>query len=378
MSELSSLLSDDSMNIDGNENEKVSRVEDVQQPTEDMELTNEDIENPEGMDIQNDEQPQEQERSKINLLFESLKEDPLPESRLGAAVEDLIVHYHGFLSSFGITYGFHLSPTLDLPLKETAEIVSKQMKDATLDVQAEFTKALAQWKIENPDESDIDEFENLEKGIERQKYLLDRFMFGLRSAFSKLALFSQPINNNVCRQLSITGAALRSIRDVQKSGVKLRTTSISAEGTSGSESWLAVDTSHIDDQLPGPDILKTSFDGILYEDLPIVYIKATKNNTLITVTDSKYNIITYTSCRLEGFKNAKKKSTIAGLTTGVAAGHRLRRRGIHNVRVAVKGLGPGRMTSVRGLADAGIKVISITDNTPLNELGPRPRKIRRV
>uniref|UniRef100_A0A914RES4 Ribosomal protein S11 n=1 Tax=Parascaris equorum TaxID=6256 RepID=A0A914RES4_PAREQ len=91
-----------------------------------------------------------------------------------------------------------------------------------------------------------------------------------------------------------------------------------------------------------------------------------------------YKILTYTSCRLEGFKNARKKTTIAGQTTGVAAGQRLVRRGIRTVRVQVKGLGPGRMTCVKGLTAAGVHVISITDNTPLPELGPRPRKIRRV
>lgn len=86
----------------------------------------------------------------------------------------------------------------------------------------------------------------------------------------------------------------------------------------------------------------------------------------------------YTSCRLEGFKNARKKTSIAGQTTGVAAGQRLLRRGVNAIRIVVKGIGPGRMTSVQGLATAGVNVISITDNTPLIELGPRPRKIRRV
>lgn len=81
---------------------------------------------------------------------------------------------------------------------------------------------------------------------------------------------------------------------------------------------------------------------------------------------------------MEGFKNAKKKSTIAGQTTGEAAGQRLKRRGILTVRVVVKGIGPGRISSVLGLAKCGINVVTITDNTPLNELGPRPRKIRRV
>ncbi|KHJ78079.1 ribosomal protein S11 [Oesophagostomum dentatum] len=107
--------------------------------------------------------------------------------------------------------------------------------------------------------------------------------------------------------------------------------------------------------------MKTEFDGIPYCDLPIVYIKATKNNTLVTVMDKKNHVITYTSCRLEGFKHARKKTTIAGQTTGVAAGQRLVRRGVRTVRVQVKGLGPGRMTCVKGLTVAGVKVVTVVN-----------------
>lgn len=87
--------------------------------------------------------------------------------------------------------------------------------------------------------------------------------------------------------------------------------------------------------------------------------------------------IDYTSCRLEGFKHAAKKSAIAGQTTGVAAGQRLLRRGIRTIRVVLRGIGPGRMTSVKGLTVAGVQVVSITDRTPLPEIGPRPRKMPR-
>lgn len=86
----------------------------------------------------------------------------------------------------------------------------------------------------------------------------------------------------------------------------------------------------------------------------------------------------YTSCRLEGFKNARKKTIIAGQTTGVAAGQKLLRRGIDTVRVVVKGIGPGRMSSVNGIASTGVNIITISDRTQLKELGPRPHKMRRV
>uniref|UniRef100_A0A1I7XM20 SET domain-containing protein n=1 Tax=Heterorhabditis bacteriophora TaxID=37862 RepID=A0A1I7XM20_HETBA len=150
------------------------------------------------------------------------------------------------------------------------------------------------------------------------------------------------------------------------------------EGTLGADKRNAVNTKEAYSRFPTPQTLKELFGGIPYNELPIVYVKATKNNTLVTVTDHKNNVITYTSCRLEGFVNARKKTTIAGQTTGVAAGQRLMRRGIGTVRVQVKGLGPGRITCIKGLTVAGVNVVSITDHTPVPELGPRPRKIRRV
>ncbi|VDK23097.1 unnamed protein product [Anisakis simplex] len=121
-------------------------------------------------------------------------------------------------------------------------------------------------------------------------------------------------------------------------GVKLtRSERIALEGTAGAmETLISVDTSSIDHRLPTPETMKQLYNGIPFDELPIVFIKASKNNTLVMVTDYKFNIITYTSCRLEGFKNARKKTTIAGQTTGVAAGQRLVRRGIRTVRVQVR------------------------------------------
>uniref|UniRef100_A0A0K0DCL4 30S ribosomal protein S11 n=1 Tax=Angiostrongylus cantonensis TaxID=6313 RepID=A0A0K0DCL4_ANGCA len=150
------------------------------------------------------------------------------------------------------------------------------------------------------------------------------------------------------------------------------------EGTTGAGQLTTVNLHGIESRFPTAETMKMQFDGIPYCELPIAYIKATKNNTLVTVMDNKNHVIIYTSCRLEGFKHARKKTTIAGQTTGVAAGQRLVRRGVRTVRVEVKGLGPGRMTCVKGLTVAGVNVVSITDHTPLKELGPRPRKIRRV
>ncbi|XGW02875.1 hypothetical protein V3C99_014701 [Haemonchus contortus] len=202
----------------------------------------------------------------------------------------------------------------------------------------------------------------------------------LATEFSRLLLGKNVMLSVIqARPLSISSTLLDSIRDAHRAGTKVVGASQEVmEGTAGASRLTAVNLQGLESRLPTAETLKTEFDGIPYCDLPIVYIKATKNNTLVTVMDKKNHVIIYTSCRLEGFKHARKKTTIAGQTTGVAAGQRLVRRGVRTVRVQVKGLGPGRMTCVKGLTVAGVHVVSITDHTPLKELGPRPRKIRRV
>uniref|UniRef100_A0A0N5B0N6 30S ribosomal protein S11, chloroplastic n=1 Tax=Syphacia muris TaxID=451379 RepID=A0A0N5B0N6_9BILA len=173
------------------------------------------------------------------------------------------------------------------------------------------------------------------------------------------------------RSISSSAKLYKSVWDEHPKAMK-----IAMEGTIGSEPSFSI--SKYDSFLPTPEILKQSFNGIPYGEIPILHIKATKNNTLINAVDAENKVIIYTSCRLEGFKNARKKTQIAGHATGVAAGQKLLRRGVKTVRIKVKGLGPGRMSSVKGLVSVGIEVVSITDMTRLNELGPRPKKVRRV
>ncbi|CAD6191615.1 unnamed protein product [Caenorhabditis auriculariae] len=207
----------------------------------------------------------------------------------------------------------------------------------------------------------------------------------LLTNLSRLSLRSgaQPGVSSVApsfRSFGTSSAALDSIRDNHRQGTRVVGPAAEVmEGTTGAGVQVPVNMNSLESRLPTSETLKQEFDGVPFCELPIVYIKATKNNTLVQVMDYKNeDVITYTSCRLEGFKNARKKTTIAGQTTGVAAGQRLVRRGVTTVRVQVKGLGPGRMTCVKGLTVAGVKVVSITDHTPLAELGPRPKKIRRI
>lgn len=80
----------------------------------------------------------------------------------------------------------------------------------------------------------------------------------------------------------------------------------------------------------------------------------------------------------EGFRHCKKGTNVAGQAVGLSMGKRALAKGMDTFRLTIRGLGPGRASSVKGLEMAGIKIISITDRTPTPENGCKPRKARRV
>lgn len=128
---------------------------------------------------------------------------------------------------------------------------------------------------------------------------------------------------------------------------------------------------------PGEESSLT-WDSKKFEELPIAHIKATYNNTHIHVTDCLGQYMIRTSCGSEGFKNVKKSTPIAAQTAGISAAAKARAKGVTYVRVLVKGLGPGRLSAIKGLTMGGLEVVSITDNTPVPHNGCRPRKARRM
>ena len=120
---------------------------------------------------------------------------------------------------------------------------------------------------------------------------------------------------------------------------------------------------------------------VKYEDLPIVHVKCTRNNTILDVSDCTGQQIFRTSCGVVGFHNAKKGTTTAAQAVGIHMGNNLNRRNIKHVRVVVKGTGPGRLMALKGLQLAGVDIVTITDNTsiPVLHVGlQRPKKMRRV
>jgi small subunit ribosomal protein S11 len=110
----------------------------------------------------------------------------------------------------------------------------------------------------------------------------------------------------------------------------------------------------------------------------IVYVNATYNNTVITVTDVKGNVITWASAGSLGFAGPKKATPFASSKVVAALAEKLQASGLQDVSVIVKGIGSGRDSAIRSLINHGYNILSIKDATPVPHNGPRPAKVRRV
>lgn len=104
------------------------------------------------------------------------------------------------------------------------------------------------------------------------------------------------------------------------------------------------------------------------------HIHSTFNNTIVTITDSNGNVISWASSGTSGFKGSKKKTPYAAGMSAEAAGKAAYDAGMRKVAVFVRGLGSGRETAIRSLQTAGLEILSITDVTPVPHNGCRPPK----
>ncbi len=110
----------------------------------------------------------------------------------------------------------------------------------------------------------------------------------------------------------------------------------------------------------------------------ILHIQSTYNNTRVSLTDKKGNLISSLSSGALGFKGAKKGTPFAAAKAGELIGEMAKNIGIKTVDVIVKGVGAGRESSIRAFVSYGIHIDSIKDKTPIPHNGPRPKKPRRV
>ena len=111
----------------------------------------------------------------------------------------------------------------------------------------------------------------------------------------------------------------------------------------------------------------------------IVHIKASFNNTIITVTDAEGSVLAWSSAGGIGFKGSRKGTPFAATQAAINAGHGAKAFGVRSVEVLVKGPGAGRESAIRALqTSVGLNVKSIRDVTPIPHNGCRPPKRRRV
>ena len=110
----------------------------------------------------------------------------------------------------------------------------------------------------------------------------------------------------------------------------------------------------------------------------VAHIKATFNNTHVTLTDKIGNVIAWSSAGSSGFKGSRKNTAYAATTAAEKLGQEAIQMGLRTIDIKVKGPGAGRESAIRALAVAGLEVTSIRDVTPLPHNGCRPPKRRRV
>ena len=109
-----------------------------------------------------------------------------------------------------------------------------------------------------------------------------------------------------------------------------------------------------------------------------VYINSSYNNTTITLTDIKGNVLAWRTAGSVGFRGTKKGTSFAASRVATVITDIAQKLRIKNINVFVKGIGGGRESSLRSLVGHGLEIISIKDVTPIPHNGCRPKKVRRV
>lgn len=109
-----------------------------------------------------------------------------------------------------------------------------------------------------------------------------------------------------------------------------------------------------------------------------VFIQASTNNTIMTVTDEKGNTVAWLSAGSLGFSGPKKATPFAASKVAEAIAEKVKKSGPVKIEIFVRGIGKGRDSAVRSLAAKGFEILAIKDVTPIPHNGPKPRKVRRI
>ena len=110
----------------------------------------------------------------------------------------------------------------------------------------------------------------------------------------------------------------------------------------------------------------------------IAHVQATFNNTIVTITDRKGNVVSWSSAGSVGFSGSKKSTPFAAQVAATNVARRAKELGVKQIEVYVKGPGSGRESAIRAIQAAGLNIIAIRDVTPIPHNGCRARKRRRV
>ena len=110
----------------------------------------------------------------------------------------------------------------------------------------------------------------------------------------------------------------------------------------------------------------------------VIYVQATFNNTIITVTDPNGEVICWDSAGTIGYKGSRKSTPFAAQKAAERVAEKAMKMGVREAEVRIKGPGAGRESAIRSLAAHGMKIRAIEDRTPIPHNGCRPRKRRRV
>ena len=110
----------------------------------------------------------------------------------------------------------------------------------------------------------------------------------------------------------------------------------------------------------------------------LVFIQASFNNTIVTITDTTGNTLSWSSAGSLGFRGSRKGTPFAAQQASLTAATKAKESGMRSVEVRVSGPGAGRESAIRALSGAGIEVRNIRDVTPIPHNGCRPPKKRRV
>jgi small subunit ribosomal protein S11 len=110
----------------------------------------------------------------------------------------------------------------------------------------------------------------------------------------------------------------------------------------------------------------------------IAHIRASQNNTMVTITDTNGETLAWDSSGTMGFKGTRKSTPFAATRAGESCGQKARKIGVTELEIRIKGAGSGRESAVNGLVASGMRVTAIEDHTPVPHNGCRPTKRRRV